>query len=280
MNFKLALAQLQIEPGAHGENLARARDAIAEGAKAGAQLVLLPEALPFGWTDPLARELADAIPAGGHCMALREAARQHGLYVCSGLVERAGERLYNSAVLIEPSGEVLLHHRKIYELEIAHTIYALGDRLSVARTPLGTIGVMICADGFAPAQVIGRTLALMGADIIVSPCAWAVPADHDNATAPYGQLWLDSYGAVARDYRVWMAGCSNVGPIRNGPWKGRKCIGCSMVIGPDGEPAARAPYGEDAAAILYSEVKPEARPGQGTTWEDFQRAQTRSPKSR
>jgi predicted amidohydrolase len=271
MSFKLALGQLRVNPGAKDENLRCACDSVAEAAAAGARLVLLPEALPFGWTDSSALKLADTIPTGNHCVRLRHAARQHSMYVCAGLVEREGERLFNSAVFIDPRGEVLIHHRKMYEVDIAHHMYSLGDRLSVARTPLGTIGVMICADGFAPGQAITRSLALMGADIVVSPCAWAVPADHDNEKEPYGKLWADNYGAVARDYRIWIAGCSNVGPINEGPWKGRKCIGCSMVVDPAGQPVARAPYGEDAATILYANIEIAPRPAQGTQWEDYLR---------
>ena len=106
--------------------------------------------------------------------------------MCAGLIERHGSRVYNAAVLIDPSGEVILHHRKLNELEIGHALYAPGDRLGVVATPLGTIGMMICADAFATGQVVSRTLGLMGADLVVSPCAWAVPADHDNAKEPYG----------------------------------------------------------------------------------------------
>jgi len=70
------------------------------------------------------------------------------------------------------------------ELEIAHDYYEQGDGLGVVETVLGTFGVMICADAFAREQVVSRTLGLMGADIILSPCAWAVPAEHDNAREP------------------------------------------------------------------------------------------------
>jgi predicted amidohydrolase len=113
---------------------------------------------------------------------------------------------------------------------------------------------MICADAFANGQVVSRTLALMGATIILSPCAWAVPADHDNVRTPYGRVWLDNYGPVARDFRIWIAGCSNVGAINDGPWRGRNCIGCSLVIGPNGQPALRGPYGVEAEEILYLDV--------------------------
>ncbi len=147
--------------------------------------------------------------------------------------------MFNAAVLIDPCGEVILHHRKINELAFARALYAIGDRLGVADTQFGKLGVMICADGFAPGQVISRSLALMGARLILSPCAWAVPADHDNTREPYGQLWLDNYGPVARECGVWIAGCSNVGPITAGEWAGRKCIGNSLVCAPHQPIAAR-----------------------------------------
>jgi predicted amidohydrolase len=121
------------------------------------------------------------------------------------------------------------------------------------------MGVMICADAFARNQVVARTLALMGAEVILSPCAWAVPAEHDNAREPYGQLWLDNYCPVAGDFGVWIAGCSNVGGITDGPWRGRKCIGSSLVVGADGKVKLRGPYGVDAETMLRVTVTPARR---------------------
>ena len=252
--MKLALAQMFVEPGHKQGNLSRAERLIAEAASRKAEIVVLPEAMTLGWTHPSARGEADSIPDGESCARLRNAARQHQVFVCAGIVERSGTKIFNAAALLDRNGEVLIHHRKIYELDIAHDLYARGERLSVAETPFGKIGVMICADGFAPGQSISRALALMGAQMILSPCAWAVPADHDNAREPYGQLWLDNYCPVAREFGVMIAGVSNVGPITAGPWQGRKCIGNSLVIGPAGQELARGPYGEQAEVLLMVEV--------------------------
>jgi len=246
-----------VEPGRTEANLARAEERVREAAVRGAHLIILPEALDCGWTHPSAREHAGPIPGGTACERLRTAARSENVYLCAGLIEAAGDRRFNAAVLFSPDGELLLHHRKIHELDFAHDLYDRGDRLAVAHTALGILGLMICADAFAPGEVISRTLALMGAQIIISPCAWAVPADHDQTREPYGALWCDRYGRVAREHRIWIAGASNVGPIIAGTWAGRKCIGCSLVIGPDGEPAAQAPYGENADAVLLVDVSPD-----------------------
>lgn len=251
--MKLALAQMLVGPGDKQANLGRAEQWITRAAEQSAEIILLPEALTTGWTHPSARIHADEIPTGESCVRLRSAAAQHRIYVCAGIVERCGERIFNSAVLVAPDGEMLIHHRKIHELDIAQDLYSRGDRLSMADTPSGRIGVMICADGFAPGQSISRALALMGARYILSPCAWAVPADHDNTREPYGQLWLDNYGPVAREFGVTIAGASNVGPITAGPWQRRKCIGNSLVVGPSGE-LARGPYGENAEALLLVEM--------------------------
>jgi predicted amidohydrolase len=253
--FKLALIQMPVVGGSRTLNLERATARVGEAAGMGAEVVLLPETLDLGWTHPAALTEAGAIPGGDTCGRLCDLARQHRVWLCAGLTERAGPKVYNAAVLIGPDGGLRLHHRKLNELEIAHDLYARGDRLAVAETSLGTIGVMICADAFVEGQTISRTLGLMGAKLILSPCAWAVPATHNEQQEPYGRLWLDNYGPVARDFGLWIAGCSNVGPITAGPWLGRNCIGCSLVVGPDGAAALRGPYGPEAEQILMIDIE-------------------------
>ena len=264
--FRLALVQMYVKPGDLSANLRRARRLIERAAAGGAQVVLLPEAMDCGWTHPSARHAAAPIPGGATYEALAAAAVHDGVSVCSGLTERNGDAVYNAAVFISPAGELLLHHRKLNELDIAHGLYAQGDRLGVARTELATFGLMICADGFATRHVVSRALALMGADVILSPSAWAVPAEHDNAKTPYGQEWRDCYVPVAKEFGLWIAGASTVGPITDGPWRGRRCIGCSLVVGPDGRDVVQGPYGQDAEAVLYVDVEPHERTVRGSSW--------------
>src|SRR5262245_2254507 len=116
-SYRACMAQILVEGGRPTANLDRAVDAVRQAAARGCRLVILPECLDLGWTDPSARDLAGPIP-GPHFERLAQAAREHKLHVAAGLVERAGDRLYNSAVLIGPGGDLLLHHRKINELDI------------------------------------------------------------------------------------------------------------------------------------------------------------------
>jgi predicted amidohydrolase len=170
--------------------------------------------------------------------------------VVAGVTERDGERLYNAAVMLGPNGAILARHRKINELDIATGLYSIGDRLHATETSIGKVGLTICADNSPDALDIARALGRMGARLFPSPCAWAVDADHDNQREPYGSMWLCSYRQIARDYAATIVGVSNVGPMTSGPWAGRKCIGCSLAVGPGGEVLAQAPYNEECLATF------------------------------
>jgi predicted amidohydrolase len=261
--YYLGMAQILVEGGRPEANLDRAVDAIAQAAAQDCRIVVLPECLDLGWTHPSARERAQPIP-GPHVERLAEAAGENQIYVAAGLVEHAGGCLFNSAVLLSPIGTILQHYRKINELDIALDLYGIGDRLGVVHTELGTIGLNICADNFADSSAIAHTLARMGAQIIVSPSAWAVPAGHDPAHEPYGRLWRDAYGKLATLYDLTIVGVSNVGPLEAGPWQGRNCIGCSLAMGPGGEILAQGPYGERAEALIRVAIAPRPPIGRGT----------------
>jgi predicted amidohydrolase len=261
--YDVGMGQILVEGGAVAENLARAVAMIRRAAEKGCRLVVLPECLDCGWTHPDSPRLAKPIP-GPSSEILEKAAAENNIYVVAGLTERAGDDIYNAAVLISPKEGILLKHRKINELTIAHDIYSIGDRLGVAHTPLGTIGVNICADNFPDSLVLGHSLARMGAQVILSPSAWAVDADHDNNKTPYGGMWRESYSKLATLYDLSVIGVSNVGWMNAGVWKGRKCIGCSMAVGPGGKPLADCPYGESAEYLGIARVELVPRKAKGT----------------
>jgi predicted amidohydrolase len=261
--FKLAMGQMLVEGGKASQNLRRAMQMIRGAAERGCALVVLPECLDLGWAYPGAGELAQPIP-GKYSAKLCQAAQDAHIYVVAGLTERAGERLYNAAVLLAPDGEILLKHRKINILTDVEGIYSTGDSLSVIQTPLGTFGINICADNFPNSLALGHSLARMGVQILLSPSAWAVDAEHDNVVDPYGDIWKEAYTTLARFYDITVVGVSNVGWINAGAWKGRKCIGCSLAVGPGGEILAEGPYGESAESLIVVQVEMVPRDVTGT----------------
>jgi predicted amidohydrolase len=253
-SFQLAMGQMLVQPGELEENVRRARRMIAEAAEGKCRIVVLPECLDVGWTHPSAREFARPIPGPTFDRLAAEAAR-HGIHVVAGLTERDNLRIYNTAVLIGPDGRLLLKHRKVNLLDIAQDLYSVGDRLGVADTELGRIGIDICADNFPSSLCLGHSLGRMGARILLSPCAWAVPADYDNAAQPYGHdLWYPAYRELAQLYEMPVIGVSNVGPLTAGPWAGRQCIGSSLAMGADGTILAEGPFGVDAESLLIVSV--------------------------
>ena len=247
------MAQMLVEGAQPLANLERAEEFVRDAGSKCCHLVVLPECLDLGWTDPSARQLAQPIP-GPHTELLAQSAMKAGVFVVAGLVERAGDHLYNAAVLIDPRGQSLLVHRKINELDIAHDLYSIGDRLAVAHTELGTLGISICADNFPNSLAIGHVLARMGAQILLSPSAWAMDADH-SIQDPFGERWRHAYGELGRLYDLPVIGVSNVGWLTDGPWKGRKAVGRSLATNCRGEIVAEGPYGESAEALIVVDVE-------------------------
>ena len=263
--FKLGMGQMLVEGGRIKENLRRAERMVSKASQEKCQVIVLPECLDVGWTHPSAHEFAKEIP-GETSNRLCQAAGRKNIMVVAGLTEREGNHIYNSALLIDQSGKILLKHRKINVLNIAQDLYNIGNTLSVGETKIGTIGVNICADNFRNSHAIGHVLARMGAHFIFSPSAWAVDPDHDK---PYGKEWREwtrSYSELSRLYGIAIVGVSSVGWIEVGPWKGKKVIGGSLAVGPDGEVLAKGPYGHDAEALITLELQARPRDVKGTNY--------------
>lgn len=238
-SVRVALGQILVEPGKPEANIARALAAIDAAGAAGADAIVLPECLDFGWACDDA--LAGAEPIPGPMAALLAArAGAVRIVLAAGLTERVGGTVYNAAILVDRDGTIVGHHRKINELDFAQSLYATGSKLEVFDTSIGRIGLAICADLLVPE--IGATLAALGAQIVLSPSAWAVPVDHDQARTPYGDEWRSAYGTLAGARGVAVAAASNVGRIEGGAWHGRPVIGRSLAVHDDGSIAGLAAF--------------------------------------
>lgn len=238
-----------VEGGNLTGNLARATEMIKEAGQVGCTVVVLPECLDAGWSHPSARDLAQPVP-GPTVDALAAAAQAEGIYVAAGVTERAGDQIYNSAVFLGPTGELLLLHRKINELPVAGEMYATGNRLGIVATPFGNVGLTIGSDNFGTSLVLGHSLCRMGAHFIFAPSSWVVEATHDQQQNPYGAAWRNSHRQLSYLYGVTVVSVNHVGPLTAGPWKGRKAIGCSLAFGSSGEAIAQGQYGEAAQQLL------------------------------
>jgi len=264
--LRLAMAQMLVEGGQKHKNLERAANRIEQAAKNSADIVLLPEAMDLGWTHSSAKTEADQIPGGVTFETLAKAAKNNKVFVCAGIIEKDGENTYNAAILINREGELILKHRKINELYIAHDLYDLGDRINVCETEFGTIGMLICADATAKDYVLARSIGYLGADLLLLPSSWAVEPNHDNQKDPYGGMWVNAFKSVSKEFNMTVVSVSNVGIIADGPWKSWKCIGNSMLVENAGTNVHVLPHGVDADTIVYHNITLPKRPGWGTNW--------------
>jgi (R)-amidase len=102
---------------------------------------------------------------GPSLSALRDAARQAGVSVAIGLAERDGERFYNTAVLIDHEGGLLLKYRKTHLYESDLGVFKPGAEFPVCRWNGIRVGLLICFDIEFPETA--RMLANKGAEIIL-----------------------------------------------------------------------------------------------------------------
>ncbi|GIW92588.1 MAG: hypothetical protein KatS3mg110_0629 [Pirellulaceae bacterium] len=200
---RVRLAAIHYRPGGKSPQANREEFAplVAEAARQGAHLVVLPETLTFYGTGLSYVECAEPIP-GASTDYFAHLARRHRLYLVVGLLERDGPLVYNVAVLIGPDGELIGKYRKVClprgELEGGITP---GDSYPVFDTPLGRIGMMICYDGFFPE--VARRLAEAGAEVIAFP-VWGCNPLLVSARACENQVYIVSstYTDVSQNWMV------------------------------------------------------------------------------
>jgi predicted amidohydrolase len=139
---------------------------IADAARQKADFVVLPEVVTFGGGTNYAA-VAEPVP-GPSTDYFGRLAREHGLHLVVGLVERDGPLIYNIAALIGPDGSFMGKYRKIClprgEIEGGITP---GSEYPVFKTSFGTVGLMVCYDGFFPE--VARELSNRGAEVIAFP---------------------------------------------------------------------------------------------------------------
>jgi len=139
---------------------------IAEAAKQRVTLLVLPEVLTYGSGQTYA-ECAEPIP-GPSTEFFGKLAKEHGMHLVPGLIERDRHLLYNVAVLIGPDGKIIGKYRKVClprgEIEGG---FQPGNDYPVFDTQFGKVGMMVCYDGFFPE--VARELSNRGAEVIAWP---------------------------------------------------------------------------------------------------------------
>ena len=171
------------------DNLEQFVSLVDEAGKQKADIICLPEAITLVGTNHNYISAAESIP-GSSTRFLGEAAKKHNMYIVAGLLEKEGDVVYNTAVLINRQGELAGKYRKVSlpreEIEGGITP---GKELPVFDTDFGRIGIMICWDVQFPE--VARSLAMKGAEVILLPI-WGGDLTLTKARAIENQVYLVS----------------------------------------------------------------------------------------
>ncbi len=156
-------------PEAPFENMAarleRAEALATRAARMGADIIAFPEIYPH-LDVPSERwpEVAETLP-GETTTHMAKVARRNGTYLIWPLVERRGDRLYNSSVLLDRHGEIAgVYHKMFPTIGEIDSGIVPGAEVPVFDTDFGRIGMAICFDlNFRP---IIEGLSRAGAEVI------------------------------------------------------------------------------------------------------------------
>ncbi len=246
---------------------------VEEAGNEGSKLVLLPEAFipayPRGFTFGMRvgsrneegralwkRYWDNAIEiSGSDVEMLGQAAKEAGLYLSIGVVERDGtadgETLYCSILYFSPDGELIGKHRKLKPTGSERLISGEGDgsTMPVFSTEFGKIGGLICWENYMP--LARMAMYGQGVEIYLAP------------TADSRKTWQATMRHIACEGRCFVLGCNQfvtkemyppdlatIEELVNQP--DVMCRGGSVIVAPSGEVVAGPLWDEEG--ILYAEL--------------------------
>jgi predicted amidohydrolase len=253
--FLAAVVQLSSQDDVPG-NLARAEYWISQAARAGAELVALPENFAFmGEEETKARVAEHLAPPYGPIVArMGAAARKAGIYlVAGGMPEKSDVegRPFNTSVLFAPDGDVLARYRKIhlFDVDLPDGTKLEESRATCAGSPVDItvttasglpLGMTICYDVRFPE--LYRSIEERGARIVTVPAAFTLMTGKDH--------WHVLLRARAIENQLYV-----LAPAQSGRHpKGRQTYGKSLIVDPWGDVLAQVSEGEGFALASIDPV--------------------------
>lgn len=224
----------------------------ADAARQRAGLVVFPEAFVGGYPkgsdfgvrlgvrspegrDEFRRYFETAVEVPGPATdRIASVARQYGVHLVVGVVERAGGTLYCSVLTFGPDGSLLAARRKLMPTAMERVVWGTGDgsTLAVLPTPLGRVGAVICWENYMP--LLRTAMYARGVELY---CAVTVD-DRDT--------WVPTVRHIALEGRCFVLSACQVLPGADREWLIR---GGSCVVGPLGQLLAGPVYGEECVLV-------------------------------
>ena len=205
---------------------------------ADADLLVLPELCNSGYNLPdreFAFSHAESISESRFLDFLQTKATKHNQYLVTGFLEKEGELLYNSSVLLGPKG-IIGTYRKIHLFLNEKDIFEPGNLpLEVFDIGICRIGMLVCFDWVFPEA--WRALALKGAEVICHP---------SNLVLPFAQRTVPAYSTVNRVYIITANRIGKEGDLT--------FTGGSILVDPFGEVQLQSE--KTTSEVCYSVIDP------------------------
>jgi N-carbamoylputrescine amidase len=248
-------------------NLDKAADRVREAARAGAQIICLPELFGAQYfcqrEDHALFDIAEPIP-GPSTERLSAVAREEGIVLIASLFERRAAGLYhNTAAILEADGSLAGVYRKMHipddPLYYEKFYFTPGDLgFKAMQTTFGKIGTLVCWDQWYPEGA--RITALQGANTLFYPTAigW-----HPSEKAEYGEAQYSAWQTMQRSHAiangVYVGAVNRVGhehgdvnDLKGPDGAGLEFWGGSFIADPFGCVIAQASH--DKEEILTAEI--------------------------
>ena len=177
------------------------------------KLICAPELIIPGMS--LMEETAQTIP-GQITEFCADLARQYRVYLVPGSIyEKAGGKIFNTAPVFNPQGELVTSYRKMYPWRPHEKTDSGNQTVTFEIEGVGTVGLCICYDLWYPELI--RDLIWKGAEIILVP---TLTGTQDR----WQELILSQAAAVVNQCYIISV---------NGLMKGGN--GRSLIVGPEGQ---------------------------------------------
>ena len=211
------------------QNLEAAGQLLRAAKDAGAEVACLPENFAFiGLRDADKLSVAEADGSGPAQQFLSDTARSLGLWILGGTINIRGsqERVANASLLFDAAGRRVARYDKIHLFDVSipgrdeqyreSRHVAPGQRIVVADTPVGRLGMSVCYDMRFPE--LYRELVVRGAEWLVMPAAFTVPTGHAH--------WETLLRARAIENLCYVVAPAQVGTHSSG----RETYGDSLIV--------------------------------------------------
>ena len=246
MSFRIGLAQCTHPAG--GDVLGLVDEWMSRAKSEGADLLAFPESLMTPY-ELAARDFAEASEPldGPFCTGVNALAAKHGLWTIYTANERGASKgtrgtsdglPYNTAVIVDDTGEVRSAYRKVHLFDTDFTresdkVAAGGALPSIVAAPFGRVCAAICYDLRFPE--LARTAAFSACDVLVYVSAWV---DGPRKV----EQWKTLLRARAIENEMFVAGLSRCDRAFGA--QRRDYAGNSCVFSPSGDEIAAAGLGE------------------------------------